>query len=59
VKVQNNFWYYRILFLLVPGGFSDLMSYKDYDSNLEKLLVFRNMQEKLEESSFYKRFSIL
>ena len=24
VKGQNNSWYYRMLFSLVPGGFSDL-----------------------------------
>ena len=26
VKGQNSFWYYKMLFWLVPGGFSDIMN---------------------------------
>ena len=37
-----------MLSYLVPGGFSDLINWNNYNSNWNKLLGFRNMQEKLE-----------
>ena len=37
-----------MLFELVPGGFSYLINYNNYNLNWKKLLGFRNMQEKLE-----------
>ena len=40
VKGQNN--------LLVPGGFSDIIKIDQLEFKLEKILAFRNMQEKLE-----------
>ena len=37
-----------MLLQLVPGGFSDLKKYNNYNSNWKKLLGFRNLKEKLE-----------
>ena len=49
LKGKNNFWN-RILFELVPGGFTDLV---DHDSNWKKILGFRNLQENLKKVSVY------
>ena len=35
VKVQNNFWN-RMLFKVVPGGFSGVINYNNLDSNWKK-----------------------
>ena len=40
-KGQNNFWDRMFFFVLVPGGFSDLIHYNNYNSNLKKWLAFR------------------
>ena len=40
-----------MLFKLGPEGFSNLMNWKNYNSDWKKLLGFRNMQEKLENIS--------
>ena len=39
----------RMLFYLVPGGFSDLKNWNNYNWNWKKLLGFRKMQAKLEK----------
>ena len=39
-----------MLFLLVPGGFSDLKYQNNENSNWKKILGSRNIQEKLEKS---------
>ena len=39
-------------FLTCPGGFSYVINWNNYNSNWEKLLGFRNMQEKLEKVIF-------
>jgi hypothetical protein len=57
VKGQNNFWYQKA-FLLVPGGFSDLKKQNKYNSNWEKLLGSRNMQEKLENICIFFRHAL-
>jgi hypothetical protein len=44
-----------VLFQLVPGGFSDLINQKNYNSIWKKLLGFRNIQEKLEKECFSVR----
>ena len=49
VKGQNNVWLQNA-FKLVPGGFSDLINLKNLNSNLKKLMGFRNMQEKLKNA---------
>ena len=38
----------RMVFQLVPRGFSDLKNLNVYNSNRKKLLGLRNVQEKLE-----------
>ena len=48
-KVRTTFGY-RILFKLIPGGFSDLMNWNKYNSDWKKLLGFSNMQKKFEKS---------
>ena len=45
-----------MLFLLVPGGFSDVEKENNYKSNWKKLLGFRNLQEKLENFMTLKNF---
>jgi hypothetical protein len=42
----------RMLFLLIPGGFSYLTNLNNSNSNWKKLLGFRNIQEKLENKVF-------
>ena len=49
MKDQSNFWQQN-----APGGFSDLINQKNYDSNWKHLLGFRNIQEKLEKISLTK-----
>jgi hypothetical protein len=38
-----------MLFQLVPGGFSYVINWNNYNSNWKKILGLRNMQEKLEK----------
>ena len=52
VKGQNNLWN-RMSFWLVPGRFSALMNYNNYNSNWKRLLGFRNPQEKNRKYKFY------
>ena len=41
---------------LIPAGFSGLIHYKNYNSNWKKILGFRDMQEKLENTPFITAF---
>ena len=47
-----------MLFKLVPGGFSDLCNkLEQLEFKLEKILGFRNMQEKSENEWFWQRIT--
>ena len=47
---KNTIFCNRMLVKLVPVGFSHLMNQNNWNSNWEKILGFRNMQEKLENT---------
>ena len=50
----RKFFVYRMLFQLVPGGFSDTYNKIEHlEFKLEKNWRFRNMQEKLEKSTIH------
>ena len=49
VKGQSLFCYRMCFFLLVPGGFLDVINQNNYNSNWKKILGCRNLQEKLEK----------
>ena len=46
-----------MLFQLVLGGFSGLINQNNQNSNWKKILVFRNLQEKLEKCFFFYKSS--
>ena len=46
-------------FLLVLGGFSDLINQNNFNSNWKNILGFRNMQEKLENNRILQELPFL